>query len=291
MRRTIFVVLLLCCVPALTFASHFGDFHVIPGAGRGPGAAGSMWQTDIIIHNFLTTPLTVEIGLVESGLGQADNFFPVMINGGATVTIPAGATRSLTDVLRNHRGRDSAMGALLIGGDHPFAVTSRIYNVDSSGATIGQTVPVTQEFLSGTAQRGVIPGIIANTNFRSNIGFVAAASTGAPLVVEVAITDAAGGALGATSFTIPAGTIAHVQVSSAAITTTPFDLATATIRILSGSGDVAGYASVVDNRSNHAAFAGSGFSGSAMSATKSTLATFLEVLRERRNRVRTSPEP
>lgn len=290
MRRTLFVVLLLCCAPSLTFASHFGDFHVIPGAGRGPGVAGSMWQTDVIIHNFQTTPLTVEIGLVESGLGQADNFFPVLVNGAATVTIPVGATRSLTDLLRNHRGRDSAMGALLIGGDQPFAVTSRIYNVDSSGATIGQTVPVTQEFLSGTAERGVIPGVIANTNVRSNIGFVTAANAGAPLVIEVALTDAAGGALGATNFTIPAGTIAHVQVSSTAITTTPFDLATATIRILSGAGDVTGYASLVDNRSNHAAFVGSGFSGSTTSATQSTLATFLEALRERDRRPRTPPE-
>src|SRR5688500_3424507 len=128
MRRTIFLLLVLCFAPSLAFGSHFGDFHVIPGAGRGPGLAGSMWQTDVIIHNFQTTPLTVEIGLVESGLGQAENFFPVMIDGAATVTIPAGATRALTDLLRNHRGRATALGALLLGGNQPFAVTSRIYN-------------------------------------------------------------------------------------------------------------------------------------------------------------------
>jgi hypothetical protein len=247
-----------------------------------------MWQTDLIIHNFQTTSLTVEIGLVESGFGQEENFFPVMIDGAGTFTVPAGATRVLTDLLRGHRGRDTALGALLIGGNQPFAVTSRVYNVEAGGATIGQTVPATQEFLGAGTERAVIPGVIANVNFRSNLGFVAAAGAGAPLVIEVALSGASGTSLGATTFTIPAGTIAHAQFSSSAITTTPFDLATATLRILSGSGDVAGYASVVDNRSNHAAFVDGGFSGAAANATQSTLATFLSRLRERRDR--SSPE-
>ena len=281
MRRTIFVALMLSFAPSM-LASHFGDFHVIPGAGRGPGLAGSMWQTDVIIHNLQATPLTVEIGLVESGLEEADNFFPVMVDGSPTVTIPAGGTRLLADVLRDHRGRSTALGALLLGADHPFAVTSRVYNVEASGATIGQTVPVTQEFLGAGTSRAVIPGLIANANFRSNIGFLAAAGAGAPLVVEVGLTGANGASLGATTFTIAAGTMSHVQFSSHAITTTPFDLATATIGILSGSGDVTGYASVIDNRSNHAAFTGSGFAGTATSAGQSTLATFLRSLRVKR---------
>ncbi len=277
MRRTIFLLLVLCFIPSLALGSHFGDFHVIPVAGRGPGVFGSTWQTDVIIHNFQTTPLTVEIGLVESGLSQPDNFFPVMIDGAETVTVPAGATRALTDLLRNHRGRATASGALLLGGDQPFAVTSRIYNVDASGATIGQTVPVTQEFVSAGAQ-GVIPGLIANANFRSNIGFVAAADAGAPLAVVIELRGATGASLGTTTFTIAPGTISHVQFSSTAITTTPFDLATATIRI-AGSGDVTGYASIIDNRSNHAAFVGSGSPAGTANPTQSTLAAFLQTLR------------
>lgn len=275
MRRTIFVALVLSFAPSLLLASHFGDFHVIPAAGRGPGLSGSMWQTDVIIHNLQTTPLTVEIGLVESGLGLADNFSPVMVDGSATVTVPAGGTRVLADLLRNHRGRSTALGALLLGADRPFVVSSRVYNVEASGATIGQTVPVTQEFLGAGTNRTVIPGLMANASFRSNIGFVAAAGAGAPLVVEVGLLGANGASLGATTFAIAAGTMAHVQLSSTAITTRPFDLATATIRILSGSGDVTGYGSVIDNRSNHAAFVGGGFAGGTPNPTQSTMATFL----------------
>jgi len=43
-----------------------------------------MWQSDIVIHNFQTTPLTVEMGLVDSGLGQAENLFPVIVDGVVT---------------------------------------------------------------------------------------------------------------------------------------------------------------------------------------------------------------
>ena len=282
--RTIFLLLVLCFIPSLASGSHFGDFHVIPGAGRGPGLSGSMWQTDVIIHNFQTTPLTVEIGLVESGLGQPDNLFPVMVDGADTVTSPAGATRVLADLLSNHRGHATALGALLLGGDQPFAVTSRVYNVEASGATIGQTIPVTQEFLGAGTQVAIIPGLIANANFRSNIGFVAAAGAGAPLVVEVGLRDATGASLGTTTFTIAPGTISHVHLNSTAIATTPFDLATATIRVLCGTGDVTGYASVIDNRSNHAAFVGSGFSAATTNPARSTLATFLKALGDRRGR-------
>ena len=285
MRSKIFLLFLVACFASVPgFASHFGDFHVVPGAGRGPGVFGSMWQTDVVIHNFQTEPLTVEIGVVESGLDQPDNFFPVMIDGASTVTISAGATRVLTDLLRNHRGRASTLGALLIGGDRPFAVTSRVYNVEPSGATIGQTVPVTQEFLSSNAQTAFIPGLTANTNVRSNVGFLAAAAAGAPLVVEVGLRSATGTSLGARTFTIAPGTMSHVQLSTSTITTTPFDVATATLRILSGSGDVTGYASMIDNRSNHVAFVGSGFPDTTTNATQSTMAAFLSTLRTRHDR-------
>ena len=283
MRRIAFVVLAVCLAPAAALASHFGDFHVIPVAGRGPGLAGSMWQTDVIVHNLGTTPLTVEIGLVETGLGNADNLVPVMVDGAATFTVPAGATRALTDLLASHEEHEgTAMGALLVGGDHPFAVTSRIYNVAASGATIGQSVPVTEEFLGPGSQVAVIPGLIANSTYRSNLGFLAAADAGAPLVVEVGLRGANGASLGATTYSIAAGTMSHVQLSSRAVTTTPFDLATGTLRIVSGSGDVTGYGSVIDNRSNHAAFIGSGFAATATNASGTTERFFAKSREKRR---------
>jgi hypothetical protein len=265
MRRMIFIACLLIALPLLG-----NDFHVIPVAGHAPGFNGSMWETDVVIHNFQTTPLVVEIALVDSGLGLTDNVSTV-----TTVTIPAGGTRVLSDLLENHRNRASSMGALLIGSDRPFAVTSRIFNVDARGVSAGQTVSGAHGFLTGTSQRAFIPGLTANANFRSNIGVVAAAGAGAPLVVEVALLGTTGTTLGTTTLTIPASTVSHVQFSSTAITTTPFDAATARIRILSGGGDVTAYASVIDNRTHHATFMSGGLDGGSSGGAASTFASFL----------------
>lgn len=277
MRRIVFVLFLL--VPFAAHGSHFGDFYIVPVAGHTPGARGSMWQSDLVIHNFQTTPVTIEIGLVESGFGIADNFSSVMVNGAATVAVPAGATRLLSDLLRDHRGRASSIGALLVGGDQPFALASRVYDAAGTTATIGETVPAAQDFLTTAEQRAVIPGLSVGADFRSNIGFVAAAAAGAPLVVEVALLNASGTSLGSQTFTIPAGSIVHMQLSSTALTNVPFDIGTAALRILSGSGNVTAYGSVVDNRSNHVTFVSSGFPGGT-TQQGSVFAAFLNSLRD-----------
>jgi hypothetical protein len=276
MRRMLFVLFLL--MPFVAEGSHFGDFYVVPVAGHTPGAGGSMWQSDLVIHNFQTTPVTIEIGLVDSGLGLADNFFPVMVNGAATVTVPAGSTRLLPDVLRDHRGRAMSLGALLVGGDQPFALSSRVYNADGPPMGIGDIVPAAQDFLTMPEQRAVIPGLTVSADFRTNLGFVAAAAAGAPLVVELSLVNANGASLGAQTFTIPAGSVTHMQMSSTALTNVPFDVATAILRIVSGSGNVSGYGSVVDNRSNHVMFVGSGFPATT-TQQESVFASFLSALR------------
>ena len=274
MRRLFFVFILFTAAAAQ--GTHFGDFYVIPVAGHTPGARGSMWQSDLIVHNFQTSPVTIEIGLVESGFGVADNFSTVMVDGAATVTVAPGATRVITDLLRDHRGRASSIGALLVGGDRPFALASRVYDA-STGAAIGETVPAAQDFLTGTGQRAVIPGLRVSADFRSNIGVVAAANSGAPLVVELTLSSASGALLGSQTLTIPAGSIVHVQMSSLAFTSNPFDVATANVRIVSGSGNVTAYGSVVDNRSNQAMFIAGG--SPATTQQRSLFATLLRALR------------
>ncbi|HUP49303.1 MAG TPA: hypothetical protein VNA04_10985 [Thermoanaerobaculia bacterium] len=248
-------ILVLMILPALAPATHLGDLYVIPVAGHVRGAHKSLWQTDIAIHNFQSTPITVELAVAESGEGAAGNFFPVTIAGGATVTIPAGGSRILTDVLNDHRGRTDTIGALIVAADAPFAVTSRTYSVDSTGArTVGLTVPPTQEFLSTPAGAAFVPGLVSNTRFRTSIGFTAAASAGAPLVVQVTLLGRDGSTLGSRSFTVPGGAVNHVQFGSATLSAAPFEEGTAVVRILSGPGDVVAYGSVVENSTNQAVF-------------------------------------
>lgn len=252
--RIAFVMLML--LPAVSPAVHLGDLYVIPVAGHVQGANGSLWQTDVAIHNFQDAALTVELAVVESGQTADESFFQVDIGGETPVTIPARGSRIFRDVLDNHRGRSNTIGALIVAADAPFAVSSRTYNVAAGVTTAGLSVPPTHEFLSDSIARAFVPGLTSSAAVRTNLGFTAAAGAAAPLVIEVALVDRAGTTLGSRTFTVPAGAIHHLQIGSGVLSTAMFDEATAVVRIVSGSGDVVAYGSVIENATNQAIFIG-----------------------------------
>ncbi|MEY2424633.1 MAG: hypothetical protein QOI61_205, partial [Actinomycetota bacterium] len=134
-RQTL--LLLACCLvlaPA-AFANHYADFYVIPVASHVAGANGTMWMSDIAIYNFGTAPLTAELILIASGDGtNSNNIVPVntgRVNG--SVTVPSGGSVLLSDVLGGQDGQNMTSGAILIGANRPFAVTSRSYSMAPSG--------------------------------------------------------------------------------------------------------------------------------------------------------------
>src|SRR5688572_10083439 len=104
-----FGVLLVLALPLL--GNHAADFYIVPVAGHVNGLGGSVWRTDLAIHNFQTSPVTIEMSLIETGEGLTDNVFPIEVGGATSFTVAAGATRVLSDVLAGHRGRTSASGA------------------------------------------------------------------------------------------------------------------------------------------------------------------------------------
>jgi hypothetical protein len=249
MRKTILLLCLL--VAAGARANHYSDTYVIPIVGHVTGANGMVWMSDITIRNFATEPLTVEMILIESGSDTADNIFPLVTNSiNGSVTVPANGTVVLRDVLNGY-AIPNTTGALLLGGNRPFAVTSRAYN---SNFPLGQTVPATRDFLTASlgnadnASYAYIPGVVSNATTRTNVGFVAGAGgSTTPMNVDVSIRNAAGGIVGNRTFTIPAGQFAHYQFSVGSITSTQFDVGTVEMRISQGEGSVVPYASIVTN--------------------------------------------
>ncbi len=261
MRRAAFLLVFLLTTAAAQ-AAHYADTYVIPIAGHTRGANNTMWMTDLAIRNFGTEPLTVEILVIESGNDTLNNVHPLMtdsING--SVTVGVNSTVMLADVLEGHRGLDNVTGALVLGANRPFAVTSRSYN---SAAGIGQTVPATRDFLdnsAGTIDNATIvylPGIMQNANARTNIGFVAGAGgSNLAMTVEITIRNATGGVVGSRQFVIQQGSFAHHQFNVRSILSnaaTQFDIGSADVRIVEGEGTVVPYASVVDNRTGEAAY-------------------------------------
>lgn len=264
MRKTS-ILLIACAALLLSGAAHaqsvYSDTYVIPIAGHATGAFGSVYMTDVSITNFNNEPLTVQLIVIEQGENVTDNVFPLItgsVNG--SVVVAPRSTIVLRDVLNGYRGNANTSGALLLGGNKPFAVTSRLYNAKNGG--VGDTVPALSGFFENATGRSdnnaiaYIPGLIQNASFRTNIGFVAAntSATNEPLVVEVRVRDASGNSLGTRIITVQSGQFIQTQFPVSAITNTPFDIGSAEIRILAGSGAVLPYAAVNDNATGSSAF-------------------------------------
>lgn len=274
-------------------ADHYADFYVIPAAAHAPGANNTNFATDVAIHNFQALPLTVELVFVEAGEANMNNVFPLTgstVDG--SVTISGMGSVLLRDVLAGYPA-GNVTGAILIGADAPFAVSSRTYN-NSAAGTYGQSVTPFRDFLEdslgntdNTSAVAYIPGIVANASYRTNLGLVAANVSGSDsnLVVRFAIRNAAGQEIGNRSVVVPAGSIMQLQFSSQSLTNTPFDAATAEVRIVEGDGAVVPYASVLDNRSGDGVFiagqfpANATFGPSGKAAQRSIFRTIFDQVR------------
>ena len=249
MRKLILFTMVVLAASSVSAA--ISDFYVIPAAAHTAGANGTMWLTDVAIQNIQSSAVTIEIALVASGEGLSDNVSTLA----DAVTVPANGSVVLHDVLA---GRDGQTGALLIGGDKPFALTSRTYNQTANG-TFGQTVAPAIDIASNgddSASTLFIPGLVSNAAFRTNIGVVIVARTA--VTVAVIINDSNGAAVGTRNFNVPAGATTHVQFSAISVGATPFDSGGAVVHITSGEGTAVAYASVVDNVTGDANFISGG---------------------------------
>ncbi|HEX8171359.1 MAG TPA: hypothetical protein VF824_12535 [Thermoanaerobaculia bacterium] len=228
-------------VSASAFAASMSDTYVVPVAGHVRGANGETWVTDVTLHNPNGAPLLVELSAVGAN-GAALDVDP------AVVTLPARGTTTLRDVLH----RASGLGALVAVADEAFALTSRVYTAGARGS-VGQSVAAMNEFADAERPDAFLTGLASNDSYRTNIGFFAVADA-APLQIEVALFDANGATLGTRTFTIAAGTMTQLQVSSRDIAPVSFDAATARVRVVAGDGLVTSYASLVDNHSSDGSF-------------------------------------
>jgi hypothetical protein len=251
---------LLLTAPA-AFANHYADFYVIPVVSSGPGANGSNWTSDIAIFNFQPFLLNVNITFIRSGEGNPNNVEPVD-NEVVRAAIAPNSNVLIQDVVRNLGGRATNIGAIMIGANRPFAVTSRSINRGSPVGTFWQTVPPARDFLENalgdTDNAGAtayIPGLMNSATHRTNLGFVAAtANNGAGMTVSVSVQNDTGSSVGTRSFFIPAGSLTHVQFPSSTVSNINFAIGSATFRITQGDGSVVPYGSVVDNATGDGIF-------------------------------------
>lgn len=239
--RTAFLGLAFLLHAAALSAASVTDTYVIPVAGHVSGANGQTWVTDVTLHNVTSSSLVIDLAAVGA------EGHPIELDA-ETVTVAPHGTLMLRDVVRQN-----AVGALVIAGSGAFTITSRVYSSEGARGSVGSDVAAVNEFLGSDSGEAFLPGLVANSSYRTNLGFFAIADA-TVLQLEIMLLDDAGIALGSKLFEFPAGTLSHGHINSRDIAPMMFDAATARLRVVSGDGAVAAYASVVDNISSDASF-------------------------------------
>ena len=251
MKRLMIVFLFIASAAS---AADYSDLYIIPIAGHTRGAFGTEWRSDVVLHNIQQVPITVEMVLVESGLAPSTPPIDIAI---ATNLTP-GETRTLSDILGT-QGRDLT-GALIVGAELPFALTSRTYAEHASGRTLGQTVtPVA--ITDSSTEVSVLAGLSDSNHQRSNLGLFLAASH-APMIAEIQLVSSTGATLESMLITVEEPGFTHLQFVITSGTT-------AVVRIVEGDGIAVPYASTVDNITAEALFV----SGELISSVTNAAAT------------------
>lgn len=179
----------LTAMPAL--ALNPGFEHFIISAGRGPGAEGSMWATDLYAFNPNDFTVTVDIYWLfrDQDNATAD---PV------TVEIPAGTSVIVKDIVLNVFGQEEAYGGFrIVGREGIIAGSAYIYDMTGPYGQSFDAIPVEGGvFAAASAARGStlnvtqIFGIENNDMFRTNFVGVGADPMGTVFNLRVYDADA-----------------------------------------------------------------------------------------------------
>ncbi len=225
---------------------------IIPSVVFSPGStAGSQFSTDGWVSNLGTNPAVIQLYFTPAGKDGISDTGVLQ----ATATIPAETTWSLANLLQSvyqFRVEDRMYGALqIISSADDDLVVRVVTNVNTTGdptLSFRDQLPPTALGL-GTILGGpslFIAGISQNALWRTNILLVE--TTGNRTFAQVAIRDKDGKPVGAPApVEVPPYGLVQLPVSSIS-GTTEFENGSAEITVISGSGRIAAYATVISTK-------------------------------------------
>jgi M6 family metalloprotease-like protein len=223
----------------------------IPSAAHVTGINDTNWRTDLSIFNPGPRTANVTLAFLEQ---DEDNSAPQV---SAPLVLPAGASTRIVNVLPLVFNRSGIKGAIRVSSDAGVVVASRTYNLLlagnrwslPAGATFGQSVAgVRPEDGLSAGERGVVPGLVRDATYRSNL--VALNMSAAALTVEADVLGPGGEAAGA-PVTLQLRPFEYVQVDDvvgAAGIGGDLSAGTLVVRLVDGDGPLAVFVSEIDNR-------------------------------------------
>lgn len=222
-----------------------GSELTIPAVGRAPGIAGTFWRSDVTLFNPGVTTLTVALRYLAAGQDNRNV-------ASQTVNVPPSRTVVIADVTQA-LGISSGSGALRVlwnAATGPI-VTSRTYTTTVNGGTYGQSIDPVTSF----ANDSYVPGLRADSSFRSNAGFVNGGD--AQMTVTATLLSDNGAVIGTTE--IGLSPRSQVQFAIGALFPAANNPRAGTLTLLAhtdGSPTLFAYGSIIDNASGDPVFFG-----------------------------------
>lgn len=224
------------------------DVVFAPGVAHLTGLQGSVWRSDLTVHNAGHQSCSARLQFVPDDPAALRPFLDLD-------RLPPERHLTIEDVIAYLAGEVETKGYIRLesrdGGPVP-RLSARTYNLVEGGGTFGQFIPSfgDNEMLS-IGDRGILPGVAVSADttvgFRTNIGLLNA-SESEPLRLQLAVYALDGSTVGSP---------VDLEVAPAGFTQAPLaqlvglgaaDVAgTVEIRVLEG-GPAGVYASIVDNR-------------------------------------------
>jgi PKD repeat protein len=228
--------------PPVTEAGEY--VTVIAGAAHAYGLEGTIWVTDVVVHNPGDIPAIFHLYYLEGGHANLDAVgHSFMVAGQTSLRLP--------DLIYEVFAKEGSGGALLIGSDQPLIVSSRTYNEQPVGSygqyipglDIGMAVYGGQEVRLVQLAYSPQPGV----GFRTNIGWVNLGTSNISVTARLFLGD--GTFIGSKSYTIQPYSYFQRSNIFHQLSAVPIDDAYAIVTVDDSQARYLTYASVVDNRS------------------------------------------
>jgi hypothetical protein len=214
--------------------------YVIPGVADINNGVAS-WRSDIRFFN----PSTSSVAATLAYFPQPGN---AAASGTKQITIPAGQVVPVDSALQQFFALSNSGGSLLVTTptSSKLIVTARTYNQTANG-TYGQFIPaVTPAGSVGLSDNRVLQllQLEASDKMRTNLGFVE--TNGSPVTIEITAIPPDSKVVAKTQLTLAANQFIQLNDALKSFGLGTVYNARVTVKVLSGTGRVTAYASVID---------------------------------------------
>lgn len=219
------------------------NIYVAPAAARLSGTNNTFFVSDFRVINTGSATAQADVFLLAGRDNATASTRPLTIN--------AGQSLELNDIVKNLFGVDSGGGALYFASSQPLLITSNLYTTNNvcpdKGGTFGQFIPGVAASRAGTRQR--VGHLINNTAYRANLGIVNTTNTAT--TVTITLRNGSGQTIGTRNESL--GPFGWVQINRVFDVLAAGNSSNAYAEVTADRAIVA-YASILDNRTGDAIF-------------------------------------